>query len=562
MKKHKKYLIFIFFTFGLYFIRLFNGIVSIKPDGFYAGHPNVWSDWALHVTLTNVFANKPINEWFLFHPFFAGGKFTYPFLTNLISGLLMKFGLNIDQAMIWPSILLILLFLFGIYFLNYQILNSRKKALLAMFIFMTSAGPGFINFIKTFIDNPSLDLVLFPPIDYTRIIEYQWLAGNIPTAMLVPQRAFLIGVTIGTWSLLTFILALKTIGKKNHRKQIKLFILSGLLAGILPIAHMHSFIAVVIISGIISAMEILKNNNVKGDARDGATQQNYNLAFFIFPAAILSSILFLKFVNGGIESANFMRIDFGWTSKDNIFSWIQMWWQLWGIMIPISIFSFYKLKKTKVIFQELKLSYFLGFFSLFIISNIIIFQPTPWDNSKLFAWAYLGFSLLAANLIIDIWKKHKLIAILFMIMLSTTGILELIRLQRFDKNTYMMSDSEEIRFAKEVMSKTKTDSIFLTSSDHNNPMQMWGSRSIILGYKGWVSNFGFDIEERSEDVSDIYQYPESSQKLINKYNIDYVVVGIRETREFNVNQKYFEEHYAVAFKNIDTTIFDIKYKIQ
>ncbi len=557
MKKHKKYLIFIFFTFGIYFIRLFKGIVSTRPDGFYAGHQNVWSDWALHVTLTNIFANKPINEWFLYHPFFSGGKLTYPFLTNLISGLLMKLGLTINLAMILPSILLILLFIFGIYFLNYQIFNSRKKSLLAMFIFMTSAGPGFINFIKTFIKNPNLDLALFPPLDYTRIVEYQWLAGNIPTAMLIPQRAFLIGVAIGVWSLLTFVLALKTNGKKNQKKQIKLFIISGLLAGILPIAHMHSFIAIVVILGTISVVEIFKNSKINGKAKKSAMSQNYNLAFFILPATILSSILFLKFVHGGIERDNFMKIDFGWTSKNNIFSWIEMWWQLWGIMIPISIYSYYKLIKSKIQF-----SYFLGFFGLFIISNIIIFQPTPWDNSKLFAWVYLGLSLLAANLIIDIWKKHKLITILFMIMLSTTGILELIRLQRFDKNTYMMSSNEEINFAREVMSKTATDSIFLTTSDHNNPIQMWGSRSIVLGYKGWVANFGFDFEERSKDVSDIYQYPEYSQKLINKYKIDYVVIGTREIREFKVNKQYFEEHYAVAFKNIDTTIFDIKYKIR
>ncbi|MCB9813686.1 MAG: hypothetical protein H6772_04750 [Pseudomonadales bacterium] len=553
LTKHKNYLLFILATVGLYFVRIFLNIISFKPDGFYAGHQNVWSDWALHISLTNTFANKPINEWFLYHPYFSGGKLTYAFLTNAISGLLMKLGLNIVQAMVWPSIILIILFLIGIYFLFYQILNSRKKAVLGIFIYLTSAGPGFIKFVNEFVANPSLELLKYPPIDYTRMIKYNWLAGNIPTAMLVPQRAFLLGITLGVWSLFLLINAIEL--KKNSKNiinhQKKLLFAGGILAGLLPIAHMHSFIAVVIISGLICFAD--KNNYKK-------------LIYYVLPAGLLSIFLYFKFVYGGIQIDNFMKILIGWTSEKNLFSWIKMWWELWGIMIPTAIISammLYQKNKTK-------LKYFYGFFALFIIANIIIFQPTAWDNTKIFAWAYVGFSLLAAHLIIELWKKSskkekgsiskikKIIAIIIIILLSSTGILELIRLQNFDRNTYILTSAEEIEFAKKVMINTKTDDIFLTSTAHNNPLQMWGSRSIVLGYKGWVPNFGFDISTRDNDVRNIFENTAESLNLIKKYNISYIVVGAQERLEFKVNYEFLNKTFPISFSNSKTIIYKVK----
>lgn len=565
--EHKKYLLIIISTAGVYFAIIFLNIISLKPSGFYAGHQNVWSDWALHITLTNTFANKPIGEWLLYHPYFSGGKLTYPSLTNMISGILMKLGLNITQAMIWPSILYVLILLIGIYFLFFQLLKSKNKAILGIFIFLTSAGPGFINFIKELNIHPTTNLLIFPPIDYTRIVKYQWLAGNIPVAMLIPQRSFLLGLTIGVWSLLLFITAIQQKSFLNDQKKYsknksvmkKLFLISGILAGILPVAHVHSFISIVVITGFICLAKLFEKNNLsKKASKLSKIKIIKKLLFFILPATAISIFLFIYFISGGIQKSDFMKISFGWTSDKNILSWIKMWWEIWGVMIPVSIYSFKKLNWS---------SNFYGFFALFIISNIIIFQPTPWDNSKLFAWVYLGFSLLAANLLVELWKNKindkfivikRIIAVILIIFLSTSGILELIRLQRFDKNTFKMSELEDIRFAKIVMKNTKTDDVFLTSSDHNHPLQMWGSRSIVLGYKGWVTNFGFDINQRSIDVVNIFEKPEESLNIISKYNINYIVIGIPEKREFVINQKYFDENFQKSFQNSNTIIYKVK----
>lgn len=532
---HTKPIVFIFSTFGLYFIYVFSKILVVKPDGLYAGHPNVWSDWALHITLTNIFALKDPSDWFAYHPYFSGGKLTYAFLTNMISGLLMRVGFTLPQAMILPSIIYILLFLLGLYAVFFMLLKSRTKAVLAIWIYLTSAGMGIFTFIKEYLLNKQPNLFDQALVDYTRIEKYQWLAGNIPSSMLVPQRSFLLGGMLALWSLFFLLTGLQ---KKSPTKY---YLAAGVLAGILPIAHMHSFIALVVISGCICFFNRKKYKQ---------------LIAYIIPAGILSSMLYFIFIKNGIENPSFMTISFGWTSEKNLFSWIHMWIKIWGIALPVSIFSVYHLAKH----SYKNIHYFLGFLILFAIGNIVILQPIAWDNSKIFAWVYMAVSLLCAHTIVELVRnktKEKLLAIILLFLLTATGFLELIHLQQFSYNTYRLSSTEEISFATQVRKYTKPNDLFLTATTHNHPIQMWAARPIVLGYTAWAINFGFTIQERESDIFQMYQNPRQSARLIEKYKIKYIVVGPDEKRMYRTSNSFFAGTYPVAFQNENTTIFKV-----
>jgi len=58
LKDHRKPLVLLALTWGVYFIALFSRILEMKPDGIYGGHVNVWSDWSLHIGMVNIFAYK------------------------------------------------------------------------------------------------------------------------------------------------------------------------------------------------------------------------------------------------------------------------------------------------------------------------------------------------------------------------------------------------------------------------------------------------------------------------------------------------------------------------
>ncbi len=552
IQAHWQHLLFILLTFGLYFIKVFAKILFFKDGNLYAGHPNVWSDWALHITLTNNFVNQPINEWFVHHPYFAQGKLTYPFLSSLISAELIKLGLPLTNSLIYPSFILTILFLVGFYFFAFRLTSNKNTAVLSIFIFITSAGLGFLNFIKKILLTQNWQLLNYPPKDYTRILKYQWLAGNIPTAMLVPQRTFLLGITIGIYSLL---LLLVGVDKKNK----KLLVLGGVLAGILPIAHAHSFIAILVISATYSIITLLQSK--KGSIK----KELLLLLHFIIPTTIISIALYLYFIYGKVQKTNFTTISLGWTAEKNILAWLKLWWNIWGIAIPIAVYSYltnyHNLLKTKVRNINKNNLIHLGFLLLFIISNIVIFQPTAWDNSKLFAWVYLSISILTANLVSSLFNKKsilkKILAMIIIILISSTGILELIRLQKLEKNTYLLSTKEDIKLYSQLKTLTPTNSIFLSASNHNHPVLMWGARPTLLGYQGWVVNFGFNIKQTSQDVKNIYQLPAFNQQLLQQYHLNYIIVGPREKREFQVDQEYFDHHYPVILQNYSTKIYQV-----
>ena len=117
INEHKFPLLFLLITFGTYFILLFSRIITENKTGFYLGHEHVWSDWPLHIAITSTFAFKPMNTWFAYHPMYAGGKSTYPFLTDFISGMLMRIGFPLPLAIIIPSIIFSLLLIIGMYIL-------------------------------------------------------------------------------------------------------------------------------------------------------------------------------------------------------------------------------------------------------------------------------------------------------------------------------------------------------------------------------------------------------------------------------------------------------------
>ena len=65
-------------TWGVYFTFLWFGMLREGPDGLWAGSRTVWGDFAAHFAYANVFAFRPVADWFAMHPLFAASGFDYP----------------------------------------------------------------------------------------------------------------------------------------------------------------------------------------------------------------------------------------------------------------------------------------------------------------------------------------------------------------------------------------------------------------------------------------------------------------------------------------------------
>jgi len=507
-----------------------------KNDGLYAGHPYVWSDWALHIGMARIFATKDPSVWFATHPLYAGGKFTYGFLTNLISGLLIRVGLPITFAFNFPSVVLAILLVIGLYYLALLLTKSKTAASLTLFIFFLSSGLGFFKFIHDFSQNPSWEMLTYPPIEYSKNDNYEWGSGNVLVGMLVPQRAFLMGLTMAVWAIISLFYGINQ--KLTNRNKI-LLITGGLLAGILPITHMHSYIALIILGMITLIFNHKKWKNV---------------LYFAIPAGFLGLILYLKFIAGGIENPDFMQWFPGWTAKGGLLGWLWMWWQLWGILLPFIIFIILWRRKH---FTKLLLTTTCAGILIFILANLILFQPIHWDNSKLFLWSYLFFSITSASGLVKL-IKHKLLFIIILFLLTATGTLEVIKLVRIDRNTYQIISTSQMQFAETIRYQTDSLAVFATAPVHNHPIVMWAARPIVLGYTAWAWNFGFLHQQREADLKAIFQVRSDVLQLLAKYKVSYIYIGDNERREYNPNISYFNQNFPLAFTDDNVLVFDTR----
>ena len=369
IKSHFRYLLFLILTLGSYFSIVFWKILNFKLDGVYAGHVNVWSDWALHISIANTFAFKSPQDWFAYHPLYAGGQFTYPFLSDFISGILMRFGISLKQSFFLPSMATTLMLLVGLYFLFYLLTSSKKLAVISVFIYFLSAGLGFVDYLRDLLNNPSFEAFIYPIKEVGRHDIYQWYASNMVVGLMVPQRAFLLGTALGVWAI-AGVLYVVSRNELASGVKIKILVVAGILAGVLPVAHAHSFIAVVFITGMICLV-------------------NYRKWRILWPyvliAGILSSILYATFILGGIENNSFATWHPGYTANGDFFDWMRMWSLLWGIMLPMAIFEIYSWRKN---IEKSEWAVYVAGLTLFVIGNLFLFQPIAWDNSKIFWWAY------------------------------------------------------------------------------------------------------------------------------------------------------------------------------
>ncbi|MBW7944268.1 hypothetical protein H3C70_02625 [Patescibacteria group bacterium] len=555
IRRHRGPLLLLTLTFGVYFVYIFSQMLGYRANGLWAGHVHVWGDWSLHIAMVNIFAFKDPGDWFAYHPYYAGGKLTYGFLTNLVSGLLLRSGLSLTVSMLVPSMLYGIALTYGLYVLFYQLLRTQKAAVTSVIVFFCSSGLGFLRFLADWLNKPTLESLLYPTKDYTRLEkQYQWLAGNWFNGMLIPQRAFLLGMCITVWVMAGVLWVFLRVAKKpkEHLTKYQKYVLvaCGLGAGLLPITHMHSFIVLVIGSGLLGLLTI---------------KQWRKWLWYVIPAGILSSVLYVTFVKGGIENPQFMRILIGWTAPvgngllERIFNWLKMWWEIWGVMVPMALIGFSIARKK---LDTFRLAFLGTGWVVFALANVILFQPIHWDNSKLFMWAYLFFSPMAVLVLQQLWREKsqlpKVVAMLLAVLLIGSGIMEMWRLARFDKNSLQMASYEDIELGEEIQQKTHPRAVFLTATSHNHPVMEWGARSILLGYPGWAFNFGFLYQQRERDIGTMFQGGPAAEELMKKYNVSYVAIGPEERQFMRANEAYFSNKYPIAVSSRNYRIYDVR----
>lgn len=535
----------VLFGWGGFFVTLLVNTFDIRPDGVWIAHENLWSDWSLHIAMANIFALKDPSNWFAHHPHYAYGKFTYGFMTNAISGLLMRAGWNLVDAFIVPSILYVAVLLTALYSVAYTLVKHRWWAVVAVSLFFLTSGLGWWHVWQATLAEPGHVFFWRPPHNYSFFPEYDWYAGNVIVGLLWPQRAFLLGFTVAMSALAIVLRAVVT--QPSARSQWLRGVSAGLLAGVLPITHMHSFLALIAVSGPVTLWQ-------------WRTHWRFLVSYGVVAGA-LSTLLFGRFVAGGIESDSFFTLLLGWTA-DSVPQWWQMWATLWGPVLPIAAVGLGVAWRRLDRVRALVLMSFIG---IFVVANVVLFQPIRWDNSKLFAWSLFGMSCLMVIVLRVLWERgawrwlQRSVVVVMLAMLTFGGWLDLRYLLDFPIHTYMMTSAEDMSLNWQIQLETDENAVFATHPAHNHPVSMWGVRPIMMGYTAWVHNFGFMYAPREQALRSILSGDADALDMIVQYRVSYVYWGPGERQMTESSSPtWYNDQFPIAFENESTRVYDVR----
>ncbi|MBW2043135.1 MAG: hypothetical protein JRI76_14085 [Deltaproteobacteria bacterium] len=506
---------------GLFFLLLFSRMIVEDAEGIWAGGRTVWGDWAGHMGyIANwVYGNNLPPE----NPWYAGVRLAYPFLFDFTSAMLVKSGMTIPRSLEIPGALLSIAMTALIYELARQLTKSREAGALSVFIFILSGGLGFVYL---FPDLPAALRGVFPPArqgvtELTHIPEANIRWVNFIISEMIPQRGILVGIT---GALAVFLFWLK--GTTSRKKGC--FATAGLLAGLLPFFHAHTFLVLMMVSSVYFLLH-----------------PRTEWLYFFFPALLLALpqwLYFLPQVTG--YSEGFIRWQPGWLAPAKGDNWLWFWVKNIGVMavlIPAAWAYFWK-HERRLFF------YYVPFLLVFAAANLWVFQPWDYDNTKLLRFWYLASSVLVAGALCH-WAKQRilrgLVGGLLLVSVILSGAVDAGSCLRFDRNKRLMWTPDQIELARVVRNITPKKSVFLTSDTHNHWVVDLSGRKIVLGYRGWLWSWGIDYREREKDVQAIFLGTSQANVLIAKHKIDYVVIGPREREVFHANADFHHRHHLL-----------------
>jgi hypothetical protein len=573
---------------------LFTHVLVPGKDGGIYGGQSTYGDLQFHCAIiTNVAQGAFPPDYSLF----PGERLDYPFLGDSLSSSLYVFGTSLRWSILLPSFVMILMLVAGFFIFALEILKHKYAAAFASVLFFLNGGFGFIYFMDGLKNNPGNFTRIFTewyhtPTNYNEHF-IRW--SNTICDMIIPQRTFMVG-----WMVVLF--AFWLLYRAVTQSDKKYFIYAGIVTGLLPMIHMHSFLSVcisaamwsitflftreldpekdyiakimqwsyIILLGVmlvspqfiyhtIIFMAIMTIGFVIYYTKsnpDKSAFWNYikNWLIFIVPVVVLAlPQIFFWTISSQTTGSGFLRTQLGWTANEGD-NWIWFWTKNIGIVFVLLVPTIFAVKRRL-------LAVYSGAIALFIIANIILFQPNDYDNNKIFYVWYMFSVFLVTAYVFSIYQRMKGINARWLLMAiliffgTFSAVLTIGReansadIQNYDKNAVAVADY--------VNKHTPKDALFISGDQHVNPIATFTGRNLYCGTGLFLFFHGVNYQQRAAEISAMYKYPDQFGALAAKIKIDYVYYSNYERDQFKVEPTFFEQNYPTVFHQGDIYVFAI-----
>ena len=542
---HWNEIIYLLCLFIVCYLLMFFGWGEIS-DGTIRAISGSWGDGVLHTLNAEAFKIRQGGNFSM--PAFAGENFHEPFGYDFVAGILLSLGFTIGGAFTLPATaLLATLMAISARFTSHLLSNRfgagisywSKRLAGVMAILLVVLGSGLQWIVMPLVERIWTWSGFFgvhdPVWDKNESLGIAW-ANHLNT--LVSQKHLLLAATF--LAVLSFVLYwLLTVDGIRVRPAKGRTLIVGFLvvaSGLLPFFHAHAFIAVALLWFVFWVLKPNRKSFILGIA-----------------VAIIALPIFLSF-GAAVSRSGFTTLHLGYLVDTGIGQWILSWIVNLGLFLPVIIIAMMDKK-----WGRNRWLIAIPVIVLFVLGNIIQFQPYLWDNYKifLFAW-FLILPFFVAQLFAWITQANKrttkiglavVVVVIYISMVMTT-ISETATYFNF-RNNYPLFTSKDRLIAKKLDEVLPKEAVVLVGTDnyHKDPVTLTG-RNLVLGYGGWIWTRGMDLVGRELEIKNILQSidPTSLCQNLQSLKVTHIVVDQPTVVYW---QPMISEFVAKAFGLID-----------
>ena len=191
-----------------------------------------YGDMAMHLSfITSIAEQQTFPPEYNLLP---GTPVSYPFLCDSVSSSLNLLGTPLRWAYMIPMFFAFAQVFCGVWFLSREFCRKKYAPVLAFLLFFLNGGLGMIYFLNGEYSLRDLFTAFYKT--PTNLTEKGMRWVNVIADMLLPQRATLFG-----WAALFAVLYL--LFRAVFRGDTRLYLPAGILGGLLPMVHTHSYFA-------------------------------------------------------------------------------------------------------------------------------------------------------------------------------------------------------------------------------------------------------------------------------------------------------------------------------
>ena len=307
---------------------------------------------------------------------FPGHALNYPFLCETSGASLFRLGATAREAYIISAAYAFVLVVIGVFRFFEQWLKRRPRAVFATILFFFGGGFGFFYFFDLSKAGGLLHALLGTngqTVSQTLLDGFYQTPTNIPALglrwvnpivdMLIPQRATLFG-----WAFLFPCLYLLH-GFAFEKKRENIIPLA-VIAGLMPLIHTHSFLALGIVSAVYCIMDLIAVRFEK--------KRLIGWALYALITCVIAAPQLILFTFRQTSESNMVRFHLNWANEADSYLWFYI--KNLGLIFLLMPIAFLILpKRDKKIYA--------GALLIFVVAELIVFQPNNYDNNKLlFVW--------------------------------------------------------------------------------------------------------------------------------------------------------------------------------